>query len=95
MIKKQIFVTGKVQGVGFRQFTKKIAKRRGLQGWVRNLKDKRVEIQVQGHSEEVQGLINEIKKGPPGSKVDHLEIQDLKESDFDESFVVKESEAEK
>lgn len=95
MIKKQIFVTGKVQGVGFRQFTKKIAKRRGLQGWVRNLKDKRVEIQVQGNSEEVQGLINEIKKGPPGSKVDHLEIQDLKESDFDESFVVRESEAEK
>ena len=48
MIRKHIFFTGRVQGVGFRYQSAAIARSMGLTGWVRNLSDGRVEMEVQG-----------------------------------------------
>jgi len=69
-----IFVEGLVQGVGFRAYTKRIADRYGLHGWVRNLPDGRVEILVEGDDEVLGHFIRDILKSPPAARVDRVEI---------------------
>ena len=58
-----IFVLGFVQGVGFRRFIKKEAKKLGLFGWVRNLEDGRVEILARGEKANIDMLITRAEKG--------------------------------
>ncbi len=65
-------VTGRVQGVGFRWWTRALALRLGLRGTVRNLSDGRVEVQAEGPVEAVEALETELWKGPPGARVDHV-----------------------
>lgn len=62
-------VSGRVQGVGFRWFTREKARRWGLAGWVRNRPDGSVEILVEGSTESIRGFIAMIRSGPPGSSV--------------------------
>lgn len=69
-----IFVSGKVQGVFYRDFTRRQAKRLNLTGWVRNLLDGRVEVLAEGEEEELKKLIEELKKGAPGAKVQEIKI---------------------
>jgi acylphosphatase len=71
---KRIFVSGHVQGVFFRDSTRKIATELNLTGCVRNLRDGRVEVQVVGEEPVVQSLINWLKNGPKLSKVSTIEI---------------------
>jgi acylphosphatase len=56
----QVFFEGNVQGVGFRYSVKHIAKGFDLTGWVRNLRDGRVEMQVNGADDEVQAFLQAI-----------------------------------
>ena len=76
-MKKQrvhVLVSGKVQGVFFRQALKVIAKKNNVLGWVRNLADKRVEAILEGDSKSVKSVIEWIKIGPANSRVDDIEI---------------------
>ncbi len=59
-----LFISGYVQGIGYRQFVKSNAVRLGLTGWVRNLSDGRVEAVFQGKKEDIDQMIQECKKGP-------------------------------
>ena len=69
-----VFVSGKVQGVFFRQAMKVIAKKNNVCGWVRNLPDKRVEAILEGDSNYVN-LVNEWDRiGPANSHVDGIEV---------------------
>jgi acylphosphatase len=61
MIARQIFYTGRVQGVGFRFSVKHLAKGFEVTGWVRNLPDGRVEMQVMGDVVEVGEFLQEIQ----------------------------------
>jgi len=61
MIARQIFYTGRVQGVGFRFSVKQLAKGFEVTGWVRNLPDGRVELQVMGEEEEVKEFLQELQ----------------------------------
>jgi len=61
-IEKQVFYGGRVQGVGFRFGTKQIATGFDVYGWVRNLPDGRVELQVKGEAEEVAEFLLEIRE---------------------------------
>ncbi len=74
-MKKHIFITGRVQGVGFRHFTRKNAEDLGVTGWVKNLSDGRVEAVFQGSEEQVEELIQRCKKGPVASYVQNIEIE--------------------
>ena len=65
----QLLVEGKVQGVGYRAWTKKTAESLGLVGWVRNLTDGRVEIHAEGHSEGLDKLASACKEGPNFAEV--------------------------
>jgi acylphosphatase len=63
MISLQVFYEGRVQGVGFRFTVRHIAKGFDLTGWVRNLSDGRVELQVSGDEEEVRAFLDQIARG--------------------------------
>ncbi|HEV3409967.1 MAG TPA: acylphosphatase [Chthoniobacterales bacterium] len=62
MIAKQVFYEGHVQGVGFRWTVKYIAKGFEVTGWVRNLRDGRVELQVSGDAREVDAFLQAIRE---------------------------------
>jgi len=74
---KQIFVSGLVQGVFFRDSTRRKADELKLKGGVRNCRDGRVEVQVAGEEAAVQSLIKWLKIGPKYAKVSTIEVIDL------------------
>ena len=57
-------IYGKVQGVGFRAWTKKTAEKLFLTGWVKNCEDESVECEVSGKRENIDFFVNACKKGP-------------------------------
>jgi acylphosphatase len=71
-----VFITGHVQGVGFRNFTQANAENLKLTGWVRNLSDGRVEAVVEGPPDAVAGLLKLLQRGPERAKVDQLDTTD-------------------
>lgn len=64
-----IFVSGIVQGVNFRYYTAATATELGLKGWVRNMRDGRVEVLCEGEEEKVNQMIEWCRKGPPSASV--------------------------
>lgn len=74
---KQIFVSGLVQGVFFRDSTRQLASKLNLSGIVRNLRDGRVEVQVAGDEANIHTLIKWLKNGPKYAKVSTIEVIDL------------------
>ena len=71
----EILVTGKVQGVWFRDFVRKSANSLELNGWVKNNLDGTVGVAVEGEEEIINQLIDKIKIGSPLSKVDDVQIE--------------------
>ncbi len=70
----EILVTGKVQGVWYRDFVKKNAIALFLSGWVKNNPDGTVSAAVQGEEEIINQLIDKLKIGPPLSKVEDVKV---------------------
>lgn len=68
-----LVVSGRVQGVAFRQATADEARRLGLAGWVRNLPDGRVEAVAEGARPALEGLLAYCRRGPPLARVDAVE----------------------
>jgi acylphosphatase len=71
-----VFISGKVQGVGFRAFTQEQAQRLKVTGFVRNLADGRVELVAEGPAGDIEKLIEQVKHGPPSAKVDGFDRKD-------------------
>ena len=84
-----VFVTGRVQGVFFRQATKVIAIKNNVTGWVRNLDDGRVEILIEGENKSVDSVIEWCNYGPANSRVDNIEVTNEDYSGNFESFEVR------
>jgi acylphosphatase len=70
------FVSGRVQGVGFRDFTSQHARGLHVSGWVMNLADHRVELVAEGPANDVEKLLEAVGKGPAGAQVDKVERKD-------------------
>ena len=70
----RLLVSGKVQGVFFRQALKVVAKKNNVSGWVRNLKDKRVEVILEGDNKSINSVIAWARIGPANSRVDDIEV---------------------
>lgn len=70
-------LSGRVQGVGFRWFTREAAEELGLAGTVANLPDGRVEIEVAGDPETLADFRRRVEQGPPSGRVERLEEHDL------------------
>jgi len=87
---KHLFISGRVQGVGFRHFTKVNAKELNITGWVRNLSDGRVEVLLQGEESTLNTMVSRLKKGPRSAVVENLTTD--RETETDEphqTFFVK------
>jgi len=74
----RIIVTGKVQGVFFRQALKVMAKKNDVFGWVKNLKDGRVEAVLEGDEDKVSRLVEWSHGGPANARVEDEEIHNEK-----------------
>jgi len=70
-----IWVSGKVQGVFYRDNTQRWASSLGLSGWVKNLPDGRVEVLVEGKKDTIESLERKLKEGPPLSRVDFVRTE--------------------
>ena len=72
---KRLHISGRVQGVGYRESMRYEAERLGVTGWVRNRADGSVEALVQGSGESLKRLIDWARRGPPGARVSRLDEQ--------------------
>ena len=75
-VRRQFVITGRVQGVGFRWFARDAAAREGVDGWVRNLPDGRVEAEIEGELEAVDRVEAALGRGPGGSRVDEVRVEE-------------------
>jgi acylphosphatase len=71
-IRAHVFVTGKVQGVGYRMSTWEVANKLGLKGWVRNLPDGRVEAVFEGSRDVIEEMIAWCHQGNPPAVVKNV-----------------------
>ncbi|MEM3395004.1 MAG: acylphosphatase [Nitrososphaerota archaeon] len=74
MVRAHVFVSGLVQGVFFRMHTKRMADTLNVKGWVRNLRDGRVEAVFEGRDKDVEKMIEWCKKGPSGAIVREVNV---------------------
>lgn len=65
-------VRGTVQGVGYRAWLQREARKRGLKGWVRNCRNGRVEGLLSGPRSDIEGMLALIRRGPPAAGVEHV-----------------------
>lgn len=87
-MRAHVFVSGFVQGVGYRHFVRKNAKKLGLRGFVINLPDGRVEAVFEGDKKEVDKMVNICRKGPFISSVKGIEVFEEDEKGDFASFEV-------
>ena len=80
----RLFVTGRVQGVFFRQSLKAKAIQNNIFGWVKNLQDGRVECILEGNEENIRILVNWTHTGPANSIVENVEVHN---ETFDNEFI--------
>lgn len=82
-------VYGRVQGVFFRDFTRKEAERLCLKGWVRNCRDGTVEVVLEGDDEKVAEMLHWLQHGPPEARVDEVVTRQEQPVGVELSFVVR------
>jgi acylphosphatase len=87
-MRAHVFISGYVQGVGFRHFVRKNAEKLALRGFVRNLEDGRVEAMFEGDKKEIDKMVAVCRKGPFLSSVRNLEIVEEDEKDEFQIFEV-------
>jgi acylphosphatase len=70
-----VFIYGRVQGVYFREFTRRHADRLGIKGWVRNLRDGSVEVIAEGPKDKLEQLLERLRLGPPGARTEDVKVE--------------------
>ncbi len=83
MIAFEVYVSGNVQGVGFRYFTRRVARELGVKGYVKNLSDGRVYIYAVGDEIMLDKFMSAINRGPPTAIVRKVEVR---KAEVDENF---------
>ena len=69
-------MSGRVQGVGFRWFTSDAAAREGVDGWVKNLPDGRVEAEIEGEIDAVDRVEAALRRGPAAARVEDVDVEE-------------------
>jgi len=87
---RHIRIHGKVQGVGYRFYATRVARRLGLKGWIQNLRDGSVEALIEGEPEAIDEWIDDVREGPRYAEVTKID-QEVREysgklGDFDVKF---------
>jgi acylphosphatase len=86
---RRYVISGRVQGVGYRYFTEAVAGREGIHGWVRNLPGGSVEVFAEGDADAIERFERAIRHGPPGARVDDVDVEGTVPSGRDTGFAVR------
>ncbi len=89
MIRARLLIQGRVQGVGYRANTRRMANKLNLRGWVRNLRNGDVELLVEGPEVEVDRLIDWCHRGPTSAYVSKVRVEKSKATREFDGFAVK------
>jgi acylphosphatase len=84
----RIFISGKVQGVGYRFSTRQQAQKLGVNGWVKNLPDGRVEAVLAGDRPAVEQMIQWCRVGPAAAVIEKITVEEM-ESRVIKGFTIK------
>ena len=85
---RHVSVTGRVQGVFFRAWSKRQADELRVTGWVRNCPDGRVDLHIEGDQSAVDQLIERLYRGPPSARVEDIHLWEVELFDY-EDFEVR------
>ena len=83
-----VFVSGRIQGVYYRANTRDAAQNRGVDGWVRNLSDGRVEAVFEGTTDAVKSMVEWCHEGSPAAQVEAVEVE-FDEPEGHEGFEIR------
>jgi acylphosphatase len=86
MIRKRLRIRGRVQGVFFRDSTRRVARSQRVAGWIRNLPDGSVEAVLEGEPDAVDRVVAFCHTGPRGARVEGVEISDEPPEGLDPPF---------
>jgi acylphosphatase len=84
----RFFVSGRVQGVAFRAYTRAQANALGLSGYARNLVDGRVEVLAVGDADAIEHLAEWLRHGPPSARVDDIVREPVADTAGNEGFLI-------
>jgi acylphosphatase len=76
VIRRRVRVSGRVQGVFFRDSTRQRAQAHGVAGWIANCRDGAVEAVLEGSPEAVERVVRFMSTGPPEAAVEHVDVKD-------------------
>ena len=77
MVARHYIVKGRVQGVGFRYFTRRLAAELDIKGWVKNLENGAVEVHAEGDEKPMEQFFSDIKRGPSLAFVQEVEAGEV------------------
>ena len=89
IVARNYVIGGRVQGVGFRVFAGAAAAREGISGWVRNTGDGRVEVSAEGDADAMERFEGRLRHGPPGARVEHVDVDESMPTGRETGFTVK------
>jgi acylphosphatase len=87
IIRKNIRISGRVQGVGFRYAARNMASMTGIHGFVKNLSSGDVYIEAEGTRARMEDFIAWCRQGPPRARIDHLDITEGAPCGYHEFFI--------
>ncbi|WP_130470873.1 acylphosphatase [Candidatus Magnetaquicoccus inordinatus] len=82
LLHKRLLIHGRVQGVFYRVSTQQEAEKLGLRGWVKNLPNGSVEVEVHGSPSAVAALLAWCQHGPPGARVEKIDSNDCPPAEY-------------
>jgi acylphosphatase len=88
-MRQRFLISGRVQGVGFRYFARRIATRLGIAGWVRNLPEGRVEAVAEGTPDALARFEDELRRGPTLAVVDAVRATDFDPDEPLDGFAIR------
>lgn len=88
MRRVRVVIRGDVQNVGFRSWTRHKAEHFGITGWVKNNDDGSVEAVFEGDDAKVDELVEECRRGPPGSYVEKVDIEEEEHGGIFQGFSI-------
>lgn len=88
MIRYHLFVSGRVQRVGFRFFSQYLAAQLHITGFAKNLSNGMVELKIQGKEEDLDHMVKLIKQGNRIIRVDNIEIENIAVKDNENKFQI-------
>jgi len=86
---RRYLIEGRVQGVGFRYFTRRTARRLGIAGYVRNLPDGSVEALARGSDADLEALERRLREGPPGASVESVGVSEATGTFTENDFIIR------